>query len=525
MNMKMIAGACMCATAIVGCVSVEQTRLQLQSKDPEQVKLAEENILKVVSRRALTGDRPEQYLELVEGNELLGKIIGCSQDPEIVAAAFERLDPTKPGTPNERLLEMMNERFSFRDMSRCEAIAKKIDFSQSGLIEEILDKHAHLLSPVGGVTGLKDLMCGSLKEEDALKILKDKRKIGIELCLMERVVRRLVEITQNNSILYDVYKGKGDLRNFSGTDTEQKALQKLLTNVDKISDKAIIIDLLASKEAKDESTRKKLISKLPADEAEIYALNECKDDKAFYEAFRKANDEVKEKVFGRVLRMKDETLLADFVRHNPSAASKVNFRSVKTSELASVLLDTVQDVLLEGSYTYGTMHSTVDWFVFELVQKLDAKGRVKYLKAAKENLEAAKKDNVILCDKFYVNMPVIDYVVISFEENLAWTQKPGAVIDYLDGYADMKTDISEKDWRKEWKIKSLVFTSKDRQKYFNVKGTLEGLYDFVRKYIDKSAARSDITLSNTGWWQYNDDKHGLSVFLNDNSGVLEIDRR
>lgn len=50
---------------------------------------------------------PEKYVELVENNELLGKIIGCSQDPKTVMAAINRLDPSKPGTPNELLLQMM----------------------------------------------------------------------------------------------------------------------------------------------------------------------------------------------------------------------------------------------------------------------------------------------------------------------------------------------------------------------------------------------------------------------------------
>ena len=110
MNTKtMVATALLCAVAIAGCVSVEQTRLQLQSKDPAQVKLAEENIIKVVSYQALTSDMPEKYVELVESNELLGKIISCSQDPKTVMAAINKLDPSKPGTPNELLLQMMGQ--------------------------------------------------------------------------------------------------------------------------------------------------------------------------------------------------------------------------------------------------------------------------------------------------------------------------------------------------------------------------------------------------------------------------------
>lgn len=497
-RISLIAGACLYATAIVGCVSVEQTRLQLQSKDSAEVKKAEENIYRIATEGRdpsgfvrFTPAQQVEYVSLASNNDLLLRILDHSYEEKVIRAT-----------------------------------AEKLDFSKAGLAMEIFSKHKNLFESfsfkagvLSEIDGFEDKMCGNLNENEAVQLLKDS---DIRSSTHKKIMQRLLVVTENVTILYDVYNEKFGY--YPGS--KGKALQKLLANADKISDKKIVIKLLECKEVKDETTRKKLISKLPADEAEIYTLKDCKDDKAFYEAFKKTTKEVKTEVFGRLLSMDDEALLADFVRNNPDQVERVSykFKYTKTPVLASAFLDTVKDVPLEGSFVQGTMNSTVDWFVFELVSKLDADTRKKYVKAAKENLEKARRDNLVLCDKFYVNMPALDYVVMSFEESLAWTQEPGAVISYLRKYADMETPISGKDWRREWKIKRLVFTSKDRQRYFNVKGTLEGLYDFVRKYIDKSAARSDITLSNTGWWQYNDDKHGLSVFLNDNSGVLEIDR-
>lgn len=520
MDMKMIAGACLCAAAIVGCVSIEDTRAQLKSNDPAQVKQAEENILKVVTYQALTSDRPEKYVEIVESNELLGKIISCSQDPKTVAAAINKLDPSKPGTPNELLLGMM-EKLEHYD-ERLKIMSKKLDFSQHGLMLELYFNRNDLLWKIDVPV---DSVCANLNEDDAVKILKGTKNIHDDL--RDAIGLRLVEMTQNAAILYDMYNGKLGCA-YHGK-VMKMALQKLIANADKISDKSIVIKLLKSDDVKEEGQRKKLISSLPAEDAEIYTLNECKDDKTFYEAFKKAGEQVKAKVLGRALKMKDEALLVDLIRMNPNYADKVvdsvGSWNVKTSELAMLLLDNVKNVTM--SSCYNTNVRDVEHFVVDLVSKLDAKARAKYLKVAKENLEDAKKDNIIFGDKFYVNMPAIDYAIISFEENLEWPKNPldeENAAQYLWRCADMKTDISGKDWRKEWKINVLLFGAKDRQKCFNVKGTLEGLIDFVRKYIDKSATIRDITI-NGGDWQFSDDKHGLAIFLNDKSGMLQINCR
>ena len=103
-------------------------------------------------------------------------------------------------------------------------------------------------------------------------------------------------------------------------------------------------------------------------------------------------------------------------------------------------------------------------------------------------------------------------------------KEAGAVVDRLDHYADMKTEISLDDWKKEWKIKYLVFTSKERSKIFKTKGTMDGFVEFLKKYVDKSATINDITVEG-GWWIYLDDPHELKVSLNDNNGALNIYRQ
>lgn len=87
---------------VVGCVSVESTRAQLSSSDPQEVQKAEKAIYDV----AVYGKHGVQefgnaerleYVKLVSDDELLFRIIERSDDKEIVKAAAERIDLSKPG--------------------------------------------------------------------------------------------------------------------------------------------------------------------------------------------------------------------------------------------------------------------------------------------------------------------------------------------------------------------------------------------------------------------------------------------
>ena len=257
MNMKMIAGACLCAAAIVGCVSVEQTRQQLQSKDPEQVKLAEENIIKVVSYQALSADMPEKYVELAESNELLGKIISCSQDQKVVLAAICKLDPSKSGTPNELLLQMMEQS---RDDKMCKLLASKLDFNQSGLATAILTKHKNVMENVSRVeqqSGVmsahdakaataKNTRVGTFVDKVFSKLseqeLKDVLDGDLDYQLKKTAALRLLEVTEDPGVLKDMLDG--NLSNVVGDYGREKAVLKLSSMADKINDEKIVIAVL-----------------------------------------------------------------------------------------------------------------------------------------------------------------------------------------------------------------------------------------------------------------------------------------
>ena len=248
------------------------------------------------------------------------------------------------------------------------------------------------------------------------------------------------------------------------------------------------------------------------------------DDREFFEALKKGGKTEDKAVLERARKMKDEGLLVEFINMYPNQARKLSLEKhlkIKSSKLAEVLLDHVNGLKLGTSYEGWDQILGLNYVLYDLASRLDDTTRAKYLARAKENREKAAKDGVLVLDKFYIGMPVIDYVMISFEDKHPWTKEAGAVIDWLNYRADMKTDITGKDWRTAWKIEDLSFEAKPRFKYFKVKGTLDGLLDFVHKYVNKSATIKDITLKN-GWWVFTDEEHELKVSINENSGILNI---
>ena len=242
------------------------------------------------------------------------------------------------------------------------------------------------------------------------------------------------------------------------------------------------------------------------------------DDNEFFAALKKLGKTKDEAILKRGARMKDDKLRIEFIGLYPDQVddvvwwSFVDFHEVTDPNLAEILIDKMKKVGVSDGDRF-----------FYLAKLLDSNARAKHLARAKENREKAAKDGVPMLEKFYIGMPVIDYVMISLEDKQEWTKWDKPYYDWLKYRVDKKIDISGKDWKTEWKINDLSFDAKSRYKYFKVKVTVDGLFEFVKKYLDKSAQRKDITI-NGNWWQFTDDEHELKVGLNDENGVLNIYR-
>ncbi len=232
----------------------------------------------------------------------------------------------------------------------------------------------------------------------------------------------------------------------------------------------------------------------------------------------------------RASEVKDQKRLAEYLRDRDNASLALfvalarrywHVRDpdwLKDPELAEVFIDNLGLSLQD----YKTPMSLGD-DLFGAVARLDAKGREKYLKNARENLEKAKKDpDIVVFEKYYVGMPIMDCIMFSLEDQLDWVKCSDPNRFFEQQWASEDEDFGKwEDWKSEWKVRQLVFVAKDRQRCFKVKGTLKGLLTFIKKYIDKSAELGDITI-NDGWWLYRDDEHERKIYLNDKTGLLNI---
>ena len=194
MNMKMIAGACLCATAIVGCVSVEQTRQQLQSKDSAEVKKAEENIVFYATQGQdqtgfikFTPQQQVEYVALAPNNDLLLKILDKSYQDEVTLAAANKLDFTKEGLSVEILTKHKN---IIDKVSRSEESASGSSRSY--------DRSSKALSKTADV-GFKSKVFAGLSEQELKNLLGG----DLDVQLRESAARCLLDVTQDPIILYE----------------------------------------------------------------------------------------------------------------------------------------------------------------------------------------------------------------------------------------------------------------------------------------------------------------------------------
>ena len=120
MNTRILAIGILGAVAMgfSGCISIESTRAQLASGDPEQVRQAKDNIVYVAAQGGgwngqqhnfSTKERLE-FLNLVTDDELRIEIAKQADDSAVQLAALEKIDITKPGKA-KAVMEMFGKTF------------------------------------------------------------------------------------------------------------------------------------------------------------------------------------------------------------------------------------------------------------------------------------------------------------------------------------------------------------------------------------------------------------------------------
>lgn len=240
---------------VVGCVSLDATRAQLSSSDSAEVKKAEQNILTIVktgkdSSGFMNFDTSEQveYVKLVSDNDLLLQIMEQSYREEVIQAAADRLDLTKPGT----------------GMMIFESHKKAIEHASASSAEKIID---------------------SLSEEEICNLLGigEDEEISEDLNyrLKEQIARKLFEKTRNVDILISFYDGK--LRTYLKGNERFVAISKIAENIKDVKEAAMAIKVLDANFGagypcvKDPMVRAQLLAKLPENELVKYVENSLRN--------------------------------------------------------------------------------------------------------------------------------------------------------------------------------------------------------------------------------------------------------
>ena len=254
-RISLIAGACLCATAIVGCVSVEQTRLQLQSKDSAEVKKAEENIIFYATQGQdqtgfikFTPQQQIEYVSLLSNNETLFKIIDKACRKEVIQAAINKLD--------------LSEKGACVEVCKCENIIRRID-------------EAELLS-------LANKMMTKLSEAELLEIMNELRANQI---FKEVAGPRFVEIVTDQDVMLKILKDELYIPHKGGTSSFREDAAKIFAKrTSSITDERVVLELLKMKDrsrfaavVKDRKIRDGLLMKLSETSMMGFVMVEMED--------------------------------------------------------------------------------------------------------------------------------------------------------------------------------------------------------------------------------------------------------
>jgi len=255
MNTKaMVATALTGALAIIGCVSVDSTRTQLASSNPQDVKKAEENIFVIATTGKdafgiveFTRDQQIEYVNLASNNALLLRILDKTSDEKIIVSAARRIDFTKPGVGMEIL-------------TKHEGVIDKVVRAEGRAGRE------NAASKSSG--DFSDKVFASFKEGELRKAM-EMRSVASEY--KRKIALCLAGVTEDVTTLVALHDG--DLKHLIRDDDQGVVVARLVALSGNVNDAAVIVKILKSGYVKDVDQRKKLIARLPEKDAVEFALN------------------------------------------------------------------------------------------------------------------------------------------------------------------------------------------------------------------------------------------------------------
>jgi hypothetical protein len=228
---KLSMAVALVAMAISGCVSVEGTRTQLNSKDAAEVKKAEETIYAIattgkdpVGIAKFTSKEQAEYVKLTSSNELLERIVDNARDAEVIAVAVDRIDFSKKGVAYA---------FARQRFGRLMRIGGQRQYEMKKMIVSKMTQEELLAlldgKAAGGDGGVRNVNAGSRGG-----IRMPDQPLSFEE--QDLVADRLSEITDSPDVL---------VRMFERSLKQGRHANRLLTMLDKVTDEKTIEKLLS----------------------------------------------------------------------------------------------------------------------------------------------------------------------------------------------------------------------------------------------------------------------------------------
>lgn len=235
--MPIVGAALLAGTlAIVGCVSVESTRAQLASSNPQEVQKAKDAIYDVAVHGTHGaqgfGDAERlEYVKLVSDNELLFRIIKDARDGEVIKAVAERIDLSKPGIG----LEILQKYQGFlkkvdKNISRSGG-PKQSSHDPASFSENVIAtlSESELLKALELRYGRNRNDSGYVESRYGIINYDDSYDDSDYVC---KIVKRLLDVTHSSEVLC---KALRSVRGRGRNDENEKIMKRLIDTTQDVS--------------------------------------------------------------------------------------------------------------------------------------------------------------------------------------------------------------------------------------------------------------------------------------------------
>ena len=203
---KTLLRVCLCIFALIGCVSVDKTRMQLTSKNSDEVRKAEENIYIIATKgRDSTGfisfetQQQIDYVNLTSNQDLLLRIVKDASKGEVIASAIGCIEFSKKGMA----YHFIRQKELFGQLERMEVNQREV------LTERIISH---------------------LTENELVDLISDRK-----IFCRDMLQNRLISITESPELLWRMRKG-----GIYSDDIEKR----LFSLLDKVTDEELIMEML-----------------------------------------------------------------------------------------------------------------------------------------------------------------------------------------------------------------------------------------------------------------------------------------